>query len=88
MTSVGVNGNNVETKWSYTGNTNHNFQLSASYLVYQLITCSGNALDIYLTIDRQNCNATCNANIGQYPDGSNTCQYCTGNCYSCQTTST
>lgn len=88
-TSMGVNGTSFLTQWLFTGNpTPHNYQLSASYLIYQKITCSADPVDIYLTIDRLNCNVTCNANIGQYPDANNTCQNCTGNCYSCQTIST
>jgi proprotein convertase subtilisin/kexin type 5 len=45
-------------------------------------------VDVYLTIDRQNCNSTCSNGILQYPDGNNICQYCGVYCYTCQTVST
>lgn len=85
---AGVNGNNFNLSYAFTGNSNNNYQMLSDYLVYQRITCTANAVDIYLTLNRQSCNVTCSAGIGEYADATNTCQSCTGNCYCCQTAST
>jgi hypothetical protein len=88
VSSSSVNGNNYDVVLYYSGNSNNDYKMTFSYIIYQKISCAGYAVDVYLTLDRQYCNQTCNGGIGQYFDGNSWCQSCDPICYSCSSVST
>lgn len=58
------NGTTINVTINFTGNAGDDYKVAFNYVIYQKISCTPHAINIYLTSSGSKCNNTCNGGIG------------------------